>query len=121
MAGILSADFTFRVDSGDAGTRFLAALQAAQPVFDAACAAAVDPYVPCRTGALKSSVYAGGFGAGLLQYTVPYAAAQYYLHPAGVTYDGVRGPHWGERAAADLLPNLAAAARNAVAAGFAQS
>lgn len=88
-----SSSFAPRVNSG---------WSEAQYKFDMEVARCMDPYVPFRTGVLKSSVtMASDFGRGQLVYSTPYARAQYYRCQQGKGLKGRRGPWWGQRCIAD--------------------
>lgn len=74
-----------------------------------------DPYVPFLQGTLKNSVQtASNFESGKIVYNTPYARRQYYMHDLGYTYDGKRGPHWGERSVADHKSDIEDVGRKAV-------
>jgi len=90
-----NAGFAPRVNKGlkDAQTRFAMAVEAK-----------LDPYVPFRTGVLKtSSKLASDYANGELVYATPYAKAQYYRRPMGqgIKAGTLRGPYWGQRGIAD--------------------
>lgn len=79
-------------------------LKSAQTRFAMAVEAKLDPYVPFRTGVLKtSSKLASDYASGELVYATPYAKAQYYRKPMGqgIKAGTLRGPYWGQRGIAD--------------------
>lgn len=79
-------------------------------------AKATDEYVPFLQGTLKNSVQtASDWEAGQIVYNTIYARYQYYLHDLGHTYQGKRGPHWGERSVKDHRADIQETARKAVA------
>lgn len=80
----------------------------AQYKFSMEVAKRMDPYVPFRTGVLKSSpAMASDFSAGRLVYSTPYARAQYYRCQQGKGLKGRRGPWWGQRCIADHKEHFA--------------
>lgn len=94
--------------SGGFASRINNGWQKAQYKFDMEVARRMDPYVPFRTGTLKSSVaLASDFGSGRLVYATPYARAQYYRCQQGQGLKGKRGPWWGQRCIADNKDHLA--------------
>ena len=73
-----------------------------------------DEYVPMLQGTLKNSVQtASDWEAGQIVYNTIYARYQYYLHDLGHTYQGKRGPHWGERSVSDHRSDIDDTARKA--------
>lgn len=79
-------------------------LKSAQTRFAMAVEAKLDPYVPFKTGVLKtSSKLASDYENGELVYATPYAKLQYYRRPMGqgIRPGTKRGPFWGQRGVAD--------------------
>lgn len=103
---VWAADFAQRKNSGFAKARGKIAEHVAK---------VTDEYVPMLQGTLKNSVQtASDWEAGQIVYNTIYARYQYYLHDLGHTYQGKRGPHWGERSVKDHKSDIDDTARKAV-------
>lgn len=97
------------------GPAWSARFQRVQTMFDQEVLRRTEPYVPLDSGVLKDSpLLASAIGQGLLVWSTPYAAAQYYNTAGSRSYDPLRGGHWAERMKADNLASLEAFVRKAV-------
>ena len=87
----------------------------AQKMFDQEVLRLTEPYVPFQTGMLAlSPAQASDIGSGLLVWSTPYAAAQYYNTALTRPYDARRGGLWFERMCADNKAHLIKFAERAV-------
>ena len=99
------------------GANWAARFNRAQTMLDQEVLRRTDPYVPLDSGLLKdSALLASSIGEGLLVYSTPYAAAQYYNTATTRTYDTQRGGKWFERMKADNADALVAFVRRAMSA-----
>jgi hypothetical protein len=78
-----------------------------------------DPFVPFRTGMLRSSGILGTkIGSGQVSYIAPYARAQYYSpRTPGSSTGPQRGPFWFHRAMELHKPQIIAGARKLAGTG----
>lgn len=110
-------NFKIKVDMDPAAIQKSLGLGPGGRVQKALCQSALrrcGKYVPLDTGALRDSGTAAGDG-GSISYTMPYAAAQYYL-----TYhhkDPQRGRYWDRRMAAAEGQAMAEDGKNAMKGG----
>lgn len=89
------ASLSFRPDFG---ARMSGSFSSAQAFVDNEVLRYSQPLIPFRTGTLVRSGKVGTvLGSGLVQYTVPYAASQYYKTAPSRSYDAKRGGKWFER------------------------
>ena len=66
-----------------------------------------DPYVPFRTGMLKSSAIAATvIGSGMVVWNTPYARKMFYNPQFNFNGAPMRGAYWAERMAADRLDEI---------------
>ena len=99
------------------GANWAARFNRAQTMLDQEVLRRTDPYVPLDSGLLKdSALLASSIGEGLLVYSTPYAAAQYYNTATTRTYDPQRGGKWFERMKADNADALVAFVRRVMSA-----
>lgn len=107
--GFLSLDSNEHI----VGKRGLERYGRAQKTLDSEVMRLCDPYVPFRTGSLKTSaITATDIGSGVVEYNAPYAYKQY--HFGRVAGQGVRrGRYWFERMKADHIDELLALVKKA--------
>ncbi len=82
-----------------------------QKIVDSEVLRRSDPYVPFKTGYLKSSGIRGTkIGSGEVMYNAVYAHTNYYLNAGkgkqGTASGGLRGKFWFERMKADHLDDI---------------
>ena len=84
--------------SSSFSNRINKAMKEKQKIIDSEVLRLCGPIVPHRTGTLERSGIAGTvIGSGQIQYSAPYARAQYYNTAASRSYDPRRGGKWFER------------------------